>query len=90
VAGVRNNPTIRAFYLRIRANGTHTKPALAACMRKFLAILNAHTAQQNSLANTCAHLLNLFPFPLGTRFPNTVAGKQHTAGSTICSVNSNA
>ena len=40
VAGVRSNPTIRAFYLRLRANGKHAKPALTACMRKFLVILN--------------------------------------------------
>jgi transposase len=41
VAGVRSNPIIRAFYLRRRANGKHAKPALIACMRKFLVILNA-------------------------------------------------
>ena len=41
VAGVRSNPTIKAFYLRLRANGKHAKPALTACMRKFLVILNA-------------------------------------------------
>jgi transposase len=41
VAGVRSNPAIRAFYLRLRANGKHAKPALTACMRKFLVILNA-------------------------------------------------
>ena len=41
VAGVRSNPAIRTFYLRLRANGKHAKPALTACMRKFLVILNA-------------------------------------------------
>jgi transposase len=41
VAGVRSNPTIRTFYLRLRTNGKHAKPALIACMRKFLIILNA-------------------------------------------------
>src|SRR6202030_4649843 len=41
VAGVRSNPTIRTFYLRLRADGKHAKPALIACMRKFLVILNA-------------------------------------------------
>ena len=41
VAGVRSNPTIRAFYLRLRTNGKHAKPALTACMRKLLVILNA-------------------------------------------------
>jgi hypothetical protein len=40
-AGVRSNPAIRTFYLRLRANGKHAKPALTACMRKFLVILNA-------------------------------------------------
>jgi hypothetical protein len=38
---VRSNPTIRTFYLRLRANGQHTEPALIACLRKFLVILNA-------------------------------------------------
>jgi len=41
VAGVRSNPTIRAFYLRLRANGKHAKLALIACVCKFLVILNA-------------------------------------------------
>jgi hypothetical protein len=41
VAGVRSNPTIRTFYLRLRANGKHAKPALTASMRKFFVILNA-------------------------------------------------
>ena len=41
VAGVRSNPAIRTFYLRLRANGKHAKPALTACMRKFIVILNA-------------------------------------------------
>jgi transposase len=41
LAGIRSNPTIKAFYLRLRANGKHAKPALTACMRKFLVILNA-------------------------------------------------
>jgi len=41
VAGLRSNPAIRTFYLRLRANGKHAKPALIACMRKFLVILNA-------------------------------------------------
>ena len=41
VAGVRINPVIRTFYLRLRARGKHAKPALTACMRKLLVILNA-------------------------------------------------
>lgn len=41
VAGVRSNPVIRTFYLRLRARGKQAKPALTACMRKLLVILNA-------------------------------------------------
>ncbi len=41
VAGVRSNPSIRTFYLRLRTNGKQAKPALIVCMRKFLVILNA-------------------------------------------------
>jgi transposase len=37
----RNNPVIRAFYLRLRAAGKPPKVALTACMRKLLVILNA-------------------------------------------------
>jgi hypothetical protein len=40
-AGVCSNPAIRTFYLRLRTNGKHATPALMACMRKFLVILNA-------------------------------------------------
>jgi transposase len=41
VAGVRSNPAIRTFYLQLRARGKHAKPALTACMRKLLVIVNA-------------------------------------------------
>ena len=41
VSEVRSNPTIRAFYPRLRANGKHAKPELTACMRKLLVNLNA-------------------------------------------------
>ena len=37
----RYNPTIRAFYQRLRAAGKPAKVALTACMRKLLTILNA-------------------------------------------------
>jgi transposase len=37
----RNDPVIRAFYLRLRAAGKPPKVALTACMRKLLVILNA-------------------------------------------------
>lgn len=37
----RFNPTIRAFYERLKAAGKKTKVAMTACMRKLLLILNA-------------------------------------------------
>jgi transposase len=37
----RHNPTIRAFYQRLRAAGKPAKTAITACMRKLLVILNA-------------------------------------------------
>jgi transposase len=37
----RHNPTLKAFYLRLRAAGKSAKLALVACMRKLLTILNA-------------------------------------------------
>src|SRR5215470_11397119 len=33
VAGIRSNPTIRSFYLQLRARRKQAKPALTACMR---------------------------------------------------------
>jgi transposase len=41
VAGIRANPVIRTFYTDLRERGKHPKPALTACMRKLLVILNA-------------------------------------------------
>ena len=41
LSGVRFNPTIRAFYLRLVSLGKPRKAALTACMRKLLVILNA-------------------------------------------------
>ena len=38
---VRCNPTLKAFYERLRGAGKATKVALVACMRKMLTILNA-------------------------------------------------
>lgn len=35
------NPVIRSFYLKLKANGKHSKVALTACMRKLITILNA-------------------------------------------------
>lgn len=41
LSGIRYNPSIRAFYTRLIANGKLPKVALTACMRKLLTILNA-------------------------------------------------
>ena len=40
VAAVRSNPVIKNFYAQLRARGKYPKPALTACMRKLLVILN--------------------------------------------------
>jgi transposase len=68
VAGVRCNPTIRTFYLRLRTNGKHAKPTLIACMRKFLVILNAMLHDKTHW-QTPAHFLHYCPFsPSGRGF----------------------
>ena len=41
LAAIRCNPTIKAFYQRLRAAGKKPKVAIVACMRKLLTILNA-------------------------------------------------
>lgn len=41
LSGIRFNPSIKAFYDRLIANGKLPKVALTACMRKLLTILNA-------------------------------------------------
>ena len=41
LAGLRHNPTLRAFYQRLRNAGKKFKVAITACMRKLLTILNA-------------------------------------------------
>jgi transposase len=40
VAGIRSNPTLRTFYLQLRAQGQHGKQAPTACMRKLLVVVN--------------------------------------------------
>lgn len=47
----RWNPTIRAFYTRLRAAGKPHKVAMIACMRKFLIILNAIIRDQKPWAS---------------------------------------
>lgn len=41
LTSIQHNPVIRAFYLRLVAQGKHKKVALTACIRKMLIILNA-------------------------------------------------
>lgn len=41
LSAIRHNPTIRAFYQRLKAAGKAGKVAIVACMRKLLTILNA-------------------------------------------------
>jgi hypothetical protein len=78
VAGVRSNPAIRTFYLRLRANGKHAKPALTACMRKFIVILMPCCTTKL----IGKHLRSPFqppPFPPSwARFLNTVAARAAT------------
>jgi transposase len=40
VSAARFNPTIRAFYLRLKAAGKPFKVRVIACLRKLLTILN--------------------------------------------------
>jgi transposase len=76
VSGVRSNPAIRTFYLRLRASGKHVKPALIACMRKLLVILNAMLHNK-----TPGILLRSLPLPQPflpswPRIFNTVAARK--------------
>lgn len=41
VASLRCNPTLRVFYVRLKAQRKPSKVALTACIRKLLMILNA-------------------------------------------------
>jgi transposase len=46
LVAIRWEPTIKAFYLRLRANGKRGKVALVAGMRKMLVILNARMREE--------------------------------------------
>ncbi len=46
LVAIRWEPTIKAFYLRLRANGKPGKVALVAGMRKMLVILNARMREE--------------------------------------------
>ena len=47
LAAIRCNPSIKAFYQRLKAAGKKPKVAIVACMRKLLTILNAMLTQQS-------------------------------------------
>jgi transposase len=51
LVGLRSNPTIKAFYKRLRNAGKQFKTAITACMRKLLVILNTliKSASQNEI-----------------------------------------
>jgi transposase len=46
VNGIRHNPTLKAYYRRLRARGKLAKVALVACMRKLITILNTMLARR--------------------------------------------
>ena len=46
LVGTRFNPTLKAFYQRLRAAGKPAKVALVACMRKLLTIINSMIRQR--------------------------------------------
>jgi transposase len=50
LVAIRHNPTLRAFYARLRQAGKLPKVALTACMRKLLTILNAMLKHQTHWA----------------------------------------
>jgi transposase len=58
IAGLRFNPTIRAFYQHLRQAGKPAKVALVACMRKLLTQLNAMAKASQTWE---AHLLSVCP-----------------------------
>ena len=45
-AATQNNPVLKAFYDRLIAKGKEPKPALVACMRKLIVILNTLIARR--------------------------------------------
>jgi len=53
LVAVRHNPTLKAFYLRLRSAGKPPKVALVAAMRKLLTILNAMLKNRTHWSPTC-------------------------------------
>lgn len=52
LAGLRHEPALRTFYLRLRERGKPAKVAIVAVMRKMLVILNARMRDQLAAAMT--------------------------------------
>jgi transposase len=57
VVAVRFNPVLKSFYLRLRTAGKPPKPALIACMRKLLTILNAMLKYSTPWSPQCLDLV---------------------------------
>jgi len=53
LSAVRFNPTLKAFYERLRRAGKPPKLALTAAMRKLLVILNAMLKQRTPWSPPC-------------------------------------
>jgi len=51
LSAIQCNRKIRAFYLKLVAQGKHKKVAITACMRKFITMLNAMVRDQVTWAN---------------------------------------
>ena len=56
LVAVRFNPALKSFYLRLRAAGKPPKPALIACMRKLLTVLNAILKSRKPWSPQCLNL----------------------------------
>ena len=70
LTATRFNPTIRAFYKRLRAAGKLPKVALVACMRKLLTILNAMLSRRTPWNHFTPEILSLTRDTATPRVPN--------------------
>ena len=52
LTAIRRNPTIRDFYVRLKANKKESKVAIVACMRKLITILNLMLKKNDVWRNT--------------------------------------
>lgn len=51
LGAMRSDPTIKAFYQRLRSAGKPAKVTLVACMRKLLTMLNAIISRHRDIKN---------------------------------------